>query len=51
MKAHDLTWRDIREIVTIADSIFDESGWKFDSEQAYYEEVLKRFNQAGRNEK
>ena len=44
----ELTWEDIRKIVVIADSMLTHTAWDdifFPDEQAYYEEVLRRFNE------
>lgn len=41
-----LTWEDVKRIVEIADSMLTHTAWDdidFPSEQAYYEEVLRRY--------
>jgi len=38
----ELTWKEIRTIVKIADNILKDPGYYPESEQSYYEEVLKR---------
>ena len=48
-----LTWKDVKKIVTIADSMLTYTAWDavdWPDKQKYYEEVLRRFN-AKRNEK
>ena len=40
-----MKWEDARSIVNIADDLFENSGWEFDNEQEYYEEVVRRFQQ------
>lgn len=39
-----LTWEDVRQLVRTADSIITRETGKYRDEQAYYEEVLRRFN-------
>ena len=47
----ELTWEDIKRIVKIADDLLPDPRYKDDldaslqSEEAYYKEVLKRFNE------
>lgn len=47
----ELTWQDIKAIVNIADDILPDPRYKqdldtsFQSEEAYYKEVLRRFNE------
>ena len=47
----ELTWQDIKRIVTIADDILPDPRYKHDldsslqSEEAYYKEVLRRFKE------
>lgn len=55
MEANELTWEDIREIVTIADRMLPDTAWdqsafesQFQTEQMYYEEVLRRFKDGRR---
>ena len=50
MDANELTWEDIREIVRIADRLMPDTAWdvsafeaQFQTDQMYYEEVLRRF--------
>ena len=40
-----LTWEDVRELVRTADAILTRETGKYPTEQSYYEEVLKRFNE------
>lgn len=43
-----LTWKNIKAIVTIADSMLTNTAWDaidWPDEQKYYEEVLRRFNE------
>ena len=50
MKTQELTWEDMKAIVEIADDLLPDPRYKKDldaslqSEEAYYKEVLKRFN-------
>ena len=50
MKAEELTWQDVKAIVNIADQLLDNAEMRMavsnHSEKEYYEEVLKRFNEA-----
>ena len=39
-----LTWEEVRRLVRTADSIITRETGKYRDEQAYYEEVLRRFN-------
>ena len=44
----ELTWQDVKNIVTIADSMLTHTAWDdidFPDEQKYYETVLKRYNE------
>lgn len=55
-KESSLTWKDVADIVILADTILDgnEEEWRKQGAQAYYEAVLKAFNaltKSGRNEK
>lgn len=47
METHELTWQDVKRIVNIADAMVNEedSYDKWESEEAYYKEVLKRYNE------
>ena len=38
-----MKWEDVRSLVNIADALFEDGGWNYDSEQEYYEEVLRRY--------
>ena len=46
----ELTWEDVKAIVNIADQLLDNAEMRIavsnHSEKEYYEEVLKRFNEA-----
>ena len=46
MKQDELTWEDVASIVILADTILDgnEEEWKKKGSRAYYEAVLKAFN-------
>ena len=50
----ELTWQDIKRIVEIADQLMPYATVKlgglehdFQTEESYYKEVLRRFNEAG----
>ena len=45
----ELSWQDARLVVKIADSIFDSGDWNYDTEQAYYEDVVRRFKEEKKN--
>lgn len=51
MKKAELSWEDVRRIVTIADDILPDPRYKqdldatFQTEQSYYEEVLRRYRE------
>lgn len=51
METHELTWKDIKAIVNIADDLLPDPRYKkeldasLQSEEAYYKEVLKRFKE------
>lgn len=50
MKTQELTWEDMKAIVKIADDLdplydHDAMNAEFQSEESYYQEVLKRFKE------
>lgn len=47
----ELSWQDARLVVKIADAIFDSGDWNYDTEQAYYEDVVRMFKEAKKNSK
>lgn len=53
MPKQELTWEDVKAIVNIADQLLDNAEMRIavsnHSEKEYYEEVLKRFNEAKKN--
>lgn len=56
MKSDELTWEDIKRIVRIADYLMYDAEALADTEnrigiQPYYEEVLRRFNEAKEEKK
>ena len=53
MTQEELTWEDVKAIVNIADQLLDNAEMRMavanHSEKEYYEEVLRRFNEAKKN--
>ena len=50
MKTQELTWQDVKRIVTIADDLLpghdiEQLTSEFQTEESYYQEVLKRFKE------
>lgn len=44
----ELTWEDVKAIVSIADSMLTHTAWDeidYPDERKYYEEVLRRYNE------
>ena len=46
-RGSDLTWQDIKRIVNLADEVINDVQY-LTTEEAYYTEVLKRFNDEGK---